>query len=176
MSLPRIAKSIVFVAVLVLLANVATFAAESAAPAAAPLPSLAAITAADTILGEIGIKQSIALVVPGMMAELERTVTSTRPEIRDSLRQTLRAIQPDFDKSAKQMYTQAAVLLASQMSEKELQDVAAFFDSPAGKKYLATEPVFLQKFAALAQPWREQLSTDIMARARDEMKKKGIEF
>ncbi len=165
----------IFFAVAVI-ANIGAFAAESAAPAAAPPPSPAAITAADAILGEIGIKRSIALIVPGMMAQLERTVTTTRPEIKDSLRETLHAIQPDFDKSAQQMYTQAATLLASQMSEKELQDVAAFFDSPAGKKYLTAEPVFLQKFAALAQPWREQMSNDIMARAREEMKKKGIDF
>ena len=124
----------------------------------------------------MGIKQSIALIVPAMMSQLERTVTSTRPEIKDSLRETLHAIQPEFDKSAQQMYAQAAALLASQMSEKELQDVAAFFDSPSGKKYLTTEPVFLQKFAAVAGPWREQMSTDIMARAREEMKKKGIDF
>ena len=43
-----------------------------AAPAA---PSPAAIAAADTILGDIGIKQTIALVVPGMLTELETNVT-----------------------------------------------------------------------------------------------------
>ena len=53
-------------------------------------PSPAAIAAADKILGVIGLKQSIAIVVPGMMAELETNVTRTRPEIRDSLRATLR--------------------------------------------------------------------------------------
>ena len=41
---------------------------RAAAPAA---PSPAAVAAADRILGDIGVKQSIALVVPGMMAELE---------------------------------------------------------------------------------------------------------
>jgi uncharacterized protein len=159
-----------------LLAGSGAFAAESAAPAAPPPPSPAAITAADTILGEIGVKESIALIVPGMMTQLERNVTSTRPEIRDSLRQTLHAIQPEFDKGAERMYTEGAELLASLMSEKELQDVAVFFGSPAGKKYLGTEPVFLQKFAALVGPWRDQMSTDMMTRAREEMKKKGITF
>ena len=62
------------------------------------------------------------------------------------------------------------------MSEKELQDVAAFFESPAGKKYLTVEPVFLQKLSAVAEPWRQKLTTDILARAREEMKKKGVEF
>ena len=146
-----------------------------AAPAAAP-PSPAAVTAAGMILGEIGVKQTISYIVPGMMTELERNVTTTRPEIKDSLRETLRAIQPEFDKTAADMFNQAATLLASQMSEKETQDVAAFFASPSGKKYLAVEPVFFQQFGAIAEPWRQQLSTDILTRARQEMKKKGIDF
>lgn len=174
MSVVRTAKRLFLVASL--FASVGAYAAESAAPATSPPPSPAAITAADSILAEMGVKQSIALLVPGMLSQLERTVTSTRPEIKDSLRETLRAIQPEYDKSAQQLYTQAAEILASQMSEKELQDTAAFFNSSSGKKYLTAEPAFLQKFAAIAGPWREQVSMDMMARARDEMKKKGINF
>ncbi len=147
------------------------------APAAAPSPpSPAAIAAADTILADVGIKQSVALVVPAMMAELEQNVNKTRPEIRDSLRETLKAIKPEFDKTAEQTYSTAATILAQQMSEKEIVDVAAFFESPAGKKYLAIEPVFRQKFSSVAVPWQDKLSTDILVRAREEMRKKGIEF
>ena len=62
------------------------------------------------------------------------------------------------------------------MSEQELTDVAAFFDSPSGKKYVAVTPVFLQRLANVTAPWRDQLSTDIVVRARQEMKKKGVEF
>jgi hypothetical protein len=151
-------------------------AAPAAAPAAPAAPSPAAIAAADTILGDIGIKQTIALVVPGMLTELETNVTRTRPEIKESLRQTLRAIQPEFDKTAVQTFNSAATILASQMSEKEIVDLAAFFESPLGKKYVAMEPVFLQQLSDVVAPWREQLSTDILVRAREEMKKKGIEF
>jgi uncharacterized protein len=136
----------------------------------------AAIAAADTILADVGIKQSIALVVPAMMSELEQNVTKTRPEIKDSLRQTLQAIKPEFDKTAEQTYNAAATLLAQQMSEKDIVDVAAFFESPAGKKYLVVEPVFRQKFSSVAVPWQDKLSTDILVRAREEMRKKGIEF
>ena len=146
------------------------------APAAAESPSPAAIAAADKILGDIGLKQSIAIVVPGMMTELETNVTRTRPEIRDSLRATLKAIQPEFDQTAKQTYVKAATLLAEQMSEKDITDVAAFFESPAGKKYVAVTPVFFQKISDLTGAWREKLSTDILERARAEMKKKGIDF
>jgi hypothetical protein len=145
-------------------------------PAAPGAPSPAAVAAADRILGDIGVKESVALVVPGMMAELESNVTRTRPEIKESLRATLKSIQPEFDATAKQIYDQAATLLASQMSEKETTDVAAFFDSPTGKKYVSVTPVFLQQFANMTAPWRDKLSTDIVARARQEMKKKGVDF
>ena len=148
-------------------------AATSAAPAG---PSPAALAAADKILNTIGLKQSIAIVVPGMMQELETNVTRTRPEIRDSLRATLKAIQPEFDETAKQAYVQAESLLASQMSEQEITQVAAFFDSPAGKKYVQITPVFIQNLTDVTGAWREKLSTDILERARAEMKKKGVEF
>jgi uncharacterized protein len=145
----------------------------TAAPAA---PSPAALAAADKILNTIGLKQSIAIVVPGMMLELETNVTRTRPEIRDSLRATLKAIQPEFDQTARQTYIEAATLLASQMSEKDIVDVASFFDSPAGKKYIEVTPVFLRNLSDVTGAWREKLSTDILERARAEMKKKGVDF
>jgi hypothetical protein len=148
-------------------------AATSAAPTA---PSPAALTAADKILSTIGLKQSIAIVVPGMMQELETNVTRTRPEIRDSLRATLKAIQPEFDLTAKQTYIKAESLLAAEMSEQEIIQVAAFFDSPAGKKYVQVTPVFLQNLADVTGAWREKLSEEILERARAEMKKKGVDF
>src|SRR5271166_6021956 len=164
-----------------LLASAPVWGAEAnpqpAAPAApAGAPTAAAVAAAGDVLDDLGVKRTIALIVPGMMTELERNVTVTRPEIKDSLRETLRSIQPEFDKSAQDVFNKAATLLAEQMSEKEIKDVAAFFASPSGKTYLAAEPVFFQKFTALAEPWRQQLSTDILARAREEMKKKGVDF
>jgi uncharacterized protein len=152
----------------------ATPAAPAAAAPAAPSP--AAIAAADTILNAIGVKQSIAIVVPGMMAELETNVTRTRPEIKDSLRATLKNIQPEFDQTAREIYVQAEAMLASQLSEQEITQVAAFFDSAAGKKYIQVTPIFVQNLTDVTGAWREKLSTDILVRARAEMKKKGVDF
>ena len=62
------------------------------------------------------------------------------------------------------------------MSEKDLEDVAAFFTSPLGKKYLAFEPIFFQRLEDVLAPWRQELSTDIVTKAREDMKKKGVDF
>ena len=186
MSAARNAGALLLAATLV--ASASAWAAEATPPAAPaqtpaqpatgapPPPSPAALAAADSILIDMGVKRTLAVVVPGMLTELEHNVTTTRPEIKDQLRDTLHAIQPEFDKSAQEMYAKATALMVTMLPEKDLADVAAFFTSSAGKKYLAAEPQFMQRFGALVEPWREQMSTDIVTRARQEMKKKGIDF
>lgn len=165
-----------FVLAAALLAGAGARAEDAPAAPANPSPSPAAVAAAGDILGAIGVKQRIALVVPAMLSELERNVTTTRPEIKDSLRQALQTIQPEFNKTAIDVFNQAATLLAMQLSEKEVLEVAAFYNSPTGKKFVAIEPAYLQKLEAIADPWRQKLSTDIVTRAREEMKKKGVDF
>ncbi len=151
-------------------------AAAAAASTTPPPPSAAAVAAADRLLLDMGVKESIARTVPTMMTEFERNVTTTRPEIRDALRQALVAIKPEFDKSAQQTYAKVEALLVTSMSEKELEDVAAFFASPTGKKYLAIQPLFFQKLQDVVGPWRQGLATDIVTKAREEAKKEGVDF
>jgi uncharacterized protein len=153
--------------------------AEDAAPAAPAAPaamSPAADAATEQILTAMGIKRTLELIIPSMMTEFEQNVATTRPELRDPLRQTLQGIKPAFDKQALGTYVQAKALLGSMMSEKELVEVAAFFTSPTGQKLLATQPVFFQKFNELMAAWRQQVSSDIVTQARAEMKKNGHEF
>ncbi len=101
--------------------------APAAAPAFPAEPSPGALAAADSILTDMGVKRTLSLVVPGMLSELERNVTTTRPEIKAQLRDVLHAIQPEFDKNAKDMYAKAMALMVTMLSDKEIDEVAAFF-------------------------------------------------
>jgi hypothetical protein len=62
------------------------------------------------------------------------------------------------------------------MNEQELKDTAAFFASASGKKYVEAQPIAFNEIIVLMQAWRQKLSTDILTRAREEMKKKGVDF
>ncbi|MGO4870723.1 MAG: DUF2059 domain-containing protein [Roseiarcus sp.] len=150
--------------------------AISIAGARADEPTPAALNYANQILVDVGIKPSLDMMVPEMLSGLDRNITATRPELKDSLRATLVAIEPEFVKSEQGIVAESAKFLASRMTEQELKDTVTFFDTPSGKKYLATQPVLVQQVGQLARAWREQLSTDILARAHEEMKKKGTDF
>ena len=113
--------------------------ALASAGASAQEPTPAALNYANQILVDIGMKPSLDQVVPGMLGQLEHNVTATRPELKDPLRATLLAIAPEFVKTEQGVLAKAAKFLASRMTEQELKDTAAFYESPTGKKFLEAQ-------------------------------------
>lgn len=157
------------------LGALALFALASAG-ARADEPTPAALKYASQFFADIGMKQTFDQVVPALLAELERNVTATHPELKDPLHATLLAIQPEFAKTEDAVLADSAKALAARLSEDELKQVVAFFESAAGKKFVAVQPEVLQQVGVLARAWREKLSTDILSRAREDMKAKGYSF
>lgn len=150
--------------------------ALGAVAAKAEEPTPAAIESARAIIMASGMTRSFDLVVPQMLGELERNVTATRPELKDSLHATLVALEPEFSKTEQEVVDGAAQILAKYMNEQELKDTAAFFASASGKKYVEAQPLAFNEIIGVVQTWRQRLSTDVLARARAEMKKKGLDF
>ena len=121
-------------------------------------------------------KPSLDRIVPGMFAEMQREVLATRPELKDPLAEAVQTVTPEFLKSERRSLDDAAKFLASQMTEPELKDIAAFYESPTGKKFMLAQVALANRVAAVATAWRQQLSTDMLARVHEEMKKKGNDF
>jgi hypothetical protein len=151
-------------------------AALGPARAYADEPTPAAIESARIIITASGMTRSFDMVIPQMFGELERSVTATRPELKDSLHDTLVGLVPEFTRTEQGVVDGAARALAQHMTEQELKDTANFFVSPSGKKYVEAQPVVFSEIIGIAQQWRQRLSTDVLTRARAEMKKKGADF
>jgi uncharacterized protein len=52
----------------------------------------------------------------------------------------------------------------------------AFYQSPLGKKMIVEEPKVLDQSMQAAATWADNLSEDVMAKMRGEMKKRGHEM
>jgi|HubBroStandDraft_2_1064218.scaffolds.fasta_scaffold1033180_1 hypothetical protein len=157
------------------LAAALAFALGAASPAAAD-PTPAAIGYAKTILTDIGMKPQLDKQVPALLGELEREVLATNPQLKAPLQQTLLDVTPEFVATEEPIFDEAATFLAGQLTEQELKDTAAFYESPTGKKFIAAQPVGAQHIAVLAGDWRKKLTIDMLERVRAEMKKKGFSF
>lgn len=149
--------------------------AQQPAPAAAnpAPPSAAALTAARGLVVASGMARSFGAVIPQFMDQIGKALTQTRPELIPDLNEVLTRLQPEFDKQSDEMVGGAAQIYAKLMSEADLTAALAFFQSPAGKQYVATQPAFLTEVVAAMKGWQGRISTDMMTRVRAEMKKKG---
>ena len=114
--------------------------------------------------------------IPQLTEQIGPMLTRTRPEMAKDLADVLKQLRPEFDKKADDMINIAAHVYARKMSEDELKQTAAFFNSPVGKKYVDSQPAMLDELVVAMQSWTQEISTYMMTRVRQEMMKKGHQF
>jgi len=71
------------------------------------------------------------------------------------------------------MVDTAAKIYADKLTEAELKDIAAFFRSPAGKRYVESQPAVLDEMVQAMQNWTQEVSEYVMVRVRAELGKRG---
>jgi hypothetical protein len=159
-----------------------------AAPAAAVAPPIASsppiasaatpaqLALARSVLVDSGIASSFRLIIPQYLEQIALSVTRARPEMVPDLNLVLAAVRPEFDKKVDEMIDSAAQLYTQRFSPKELEDVAAFFKSASGRKYVGMQPVLMSDMFVAMQAWSQKISVDMMSRVREEMRKKGHEL
>jgi hypothetical protein len=153
-----------------------TPAAATPAAATPAAPSAAALGFAATIINDIGLKPSLDRIVPALFAQLQNEVLATRPELKEPLAQAVQTVSPDFVKSEQLILDDLVKFFATRMSEQELKDAAAFYESPTGKKFANAQAALSLYAAQLATGWRDELSTDVLARVHAELRKTGHDF
>jgi hypothetical protein len=158
------------------LALVACLLAAQTFAARADEPSANAINLAAQILADVGLKASVDGEIPALAGEIQTQLSQLHPEMQSTLHEALLGLLPEFQKADAGVLADVAHVMASKMTEQELKDTLAFFESPTGKKYLAVQPVLLQALAISDGAWRPKVASDMMARLKEEMKKKGYEF
>ena len=158
-------------------------AAAAPAPAATPVPPLPApeppapqLEAARELVVASGMARSFQPMVPQLAQQISPMLTRTRPDLAKDLDASLKDLAPEFDKKIDDMVDIAAHVYARQMTEAELKETSAFFNSPAGKKYVQVQPAMLDDLVVSMQAWTQTVSTYMMTRVRQEMIKKGHQF
>lgn len=138
-----------------------------------PEPPAAQLAAARDVVAASGMARSFTPMVPQLVEQIVPIMTRTRPELVKDLAAVVDQLRPEFIKDGDQMIDIAAHIYARQMSEQELKDAAAFFNSPVGKRYVAVQPQMLDELVVAMQSWTQSMSNTMMVRVRQEMIKKG---
>jgi hypothetical protein len=158
------------------LAAAALGASLLAGAAYADEPSATQMDLARKILVAVGLKASIDQIVPAMASQLQGQLLQMHPEMGKQLHDTLVALLPEFNKDEDGVFNDTAKALAARLTEAELQQTLTYFQSPAGQKYTNAQAPVLDALGASGAAWRQKLTTVMLDRTREEMKKKGFSF
>lgn len=77
--------------------------------------------------------------------------------------------RPELDRELERVW-------AARFSEEELKEIAAFYESPVGKKFGENMSLIIQDSVRSATIWRDAISTELVTKARDELNKRGHQF
>ena len=154
--------------------------AYAQAPAAAPAPLKPATPAAIGYAKEILVMKNASAMYAGAVANMVQRV-------KDSVLQNNLNYQKDLNEVAlvvaqnlagreKEIGEQMARIYASDFTEPELKDLAAFYKSPLGQKLLSQEPQSISASMNFMQQWAQSFSEEVNGQFRAEMRKRGKEI
>jgi uncharacterized protein len=148
-----------------------------AAPArAANNPSPAAMLLAKQIVEIKGVKKMFDPVVSGVVEKAKSVFMQTNFMWAKDINEVAANMHRDYDGRVTELVDATARIYAEHFSEPELKQILTFYQSPLGQKMIVEEPKAVDESMVGAAKWADNLSEDVMAKMRTEMKKRGHEM
>ncbi|OYU88125.1 MAG: hypothetical protein CFE29_22290 [Bradyrhizobiaceae bacterium PARB1] len=167
---------------LVLGAAAATLPASAQQPAAPPAErpikpaSPAAIGYAKEILQLKNANAMYANAIPNMVQRVKDSLLSSNLNYQKDLNEVAVVVAQANAGRDKEIGEQMAKIYASDFTEAELKDLAAFYKSPLGQKLLQMEPQSISASVNYMQQWAQQFAEQVNGQFRAEMRKRGKEI
>ncbi|GGK40587.1 DUF2059 domain-containing protein [Salinarimonas ramus] len=158
-------------AVAIALAGAATTGARAqteAAPAAQTQFSESHLALAREVVTSSGMARSFQAVIPQMQEGLLRRY-GRNPALLDDVTEVIRELEPEMELQRRAMVNRAARVIAARLSEEELTEIAAFFETDAGKRYVEVQPAILDGLISEMQVWSQELNEYLQIRVQAEM-------
>lgn len=146
-------------------ASPAAFAQAQPTPAAtATAKELITVTGANTIFNPL---------IAGVVEQAKLLYLQQNPGLAKDLNEIAAKLRTDLAPRFIELSDEVARLYTADFSEQELKDILAFYKSPAGQKLLKQQPKVIDNSMKFAQTWANKLSDEVVAKMRDELKKRG---
>jgi uncharacterized protein len=154
-------------------AAVAVALAAVITPAHAQQPSASSIQVAKQLIAATGATTIFNPLIAGVVEQAKILFLQQNPALGKDLNEVAAQIRTEMQPRFSEITDEVAKLYASNFTEQEMKDILTFYQSPAGKKLLAAQGKVIESSMAFAQTWANNLSDQVIAKMRDEMKKRG---
>jgi uncharacterized protein len=154
------------------LTTVAIALAVSSPVAFAQQTTPAAIAAGKELVAVTGATALFTPLVAGVIEQAKLLYLQQNPGLSKDLNEIADKLRADIMPRLSEINDEVAKLYAANFTEAEINSILAFYQSPAGKKMLLQQPQVVDSSMKFAQTWANNLSEEVVAKMREELKKR----
>jgi hypothetical protein len=136
-------------------------------------PSAAAMATAKEIVAVTGATTLFNPLIAGVVEQAKLLFLQQNPGLSKELNEVAAKMRNDLAPRFDELVNDVARNYATFFTEQELKDVLAFYKTPAGNKLISGQPKVFDASMKFAQEWSIKLSDEVIAKMRDELKKRG---
>jgi len=136
-------------------------------------PPAAAVATAHELINVTGATALFTPLIAGVIEQAKILYLQQDPALAKDLNEIAAKMRTDLSPRFSELTNEVATLYASHFTEDELKQILKFYQSPVGKKLLSQQTIVVDASMKFAQTWANKLSDEVVAKMRDELKKKG---
>lgn len=136
-------------------------------------PTPAALATAKELITVTGANAIFNPLIAGVIEQAKLLYLQQNPGLAKDLNEITAKMRADMAPRFTELSDEVARLYAADFSEQELKDILVFYKSPVGQKLLERQPKVIDASMKFAQSWANKLSDEVVAKMRDELKKRG---
>ena len=135
--------------------------------------SAAAIQTAKEVVTATGAMALFNPLIPGVIEQAKNLFLQQNPGLSKDLNEITTKMRADLEPRFSELTSEVAKLYATHFNEAELKELLAFYKTPVGMKLITEQPKIGDEGLRFAQTWANNLSDEVIAKMRDELKKRG---
>ena len=123
-----------------------------------------ALTRSDQIFDEI---------IPKLASQTQQIFTRANPALTREIEETAMEAALEMARRRVELSRTLQLIWARRFTEEELRELAAFFATPVGEKFVEETPVIAALSVGAGRQWEEALSADMVQLTREKLQAKG---
>ena len=135
--------------------------------------SAAAMATAKELIASTGAAAVFNPLISGVVEQAKLLFLQQNPALVNDLNEIANQMRTDLAPRFVDLTDEMARLYATHFTDQELKAILVFYQSPVGKKLLAQQPTVVDDSMRFAQDWANKLSDQVIAKMREELKKRG---
>jgi hypothetical protein len=122
------------------------------------------------------LSKDLDTVLPLLVQRVQTRLISLRPDLHAEITATVQNVALEMVPRRSDLESTIALSWARMFTEEELDEIAAFYNSPVGKKFIEVGPELGAITIQAVDNWSGRVGSELLDKSREELKKQGHEL